>query len=189
MLDFSLRNPSVFCERGFPKRNVFLMVLSPYPFGFSRTVVFILPLLLCLIFRLLLLRFQRLVDVLGSLVGFPVGVYGNLCFVRLGRLCLIFERIGVFKAEIIISRLFVKRDISFIRVSFSILEIRNVNRLALGELLVLFIGEHFVAEHFRVVFLCLFGGFITKKKLCIFFVGVELHMGIFVRTVLKIQSL
>src|SRR5690606_31357784 len=121
MLDFSLRNPSVFCERGFPKRNVFLMVLSPYPFGFSRTVVFILPLLLCLIFRLLLLRFQRLVDVLGSLVGFPVGVYGNLCFVRLGRLCLIFQRIGVFKAEIIISLLFVKSEILFIRDSFYII--------------------------------------------------------------------
>lgn len=61
------------------------MVLSSYPFGFSRTVGVILPLLLCVIFRLLLLRFQRLVDVLGCFVGFPVGVHGNLCFVRFGK--------------------------------------------------------------------------------------------------------
>src|SRR5690606_28785593 len=162
------------------------MVSSSYPSGFSRTVGVTLPLLLSFVFRRLLLRFQRFVDVLGCLVGFPVGVYGNLCLVRFGRLYLIFQRIGVSKAEIIISPFFVQRDISFIRVSFSVLEIRNKNRLALGELLVLFIRKHFVAEHFWVVFLCLFRCFIAKKKLRIFFVGVELHMGIFVRTVLKI---
>src|SRR5699024_4020969 len=83
---FSLRNPFVFCERGFSKEKCFLMVLSSYPSGFSRKVGVILPLLLCFIFRRLLLRFQRLVDVLGCFVGFPVGIYGNLCFVRLGRL-------------------------------------------------------------------------------------------------------
>src|SRR5690606_28375516 len=145
------------------------MVLSSYPSGFRRTVGVILPLLLRFVFRLLLLRFQRLVDMLGCFVGFPVGVYGNLCFVRLGRLCLIFQRIGVFKAEIIISRLFVKRAISFIRVSFSILEIRNVNRLTVGELLVLFVGEYFIAKYFRVVSLCLLGCFIAKENLRIFF--------------------
>src|SRR5690606_16229423 len=165
------------------------MVLSSYPSGFSRTVGFILPLLLCFVFRRLLFRFQRLVDVLGRLVGFPVGVYGNLRFVRLGRLCLIFQRIGVLKVEVITPCFFVQRNVTFIGVSLSVFEIRNINRLALGELLVLFIRKHFVAEYFRVVFLCLFGGFIAKKVLWIFFVGVELYMGIFVRTVLKIQSL
>src|SRR5690606_18260799 len=165
------------------------MVLSSYPSGFSRTVGVTLPLLLSFVFRRLLLRFQRFVDVLGRFVCFPVGVYGNLCFVCLGRLCLIFQRIGVFKAEIIISRFFVQRDISFIRVSFSTLEIRNVNRLALGELFVLFVRDCFASVVFWVVFLYLFGCFIAKKKLRIFFVGIELHMGIFVRTVFIVQPL
>src|SRR5690606_26397669 len=165
------------------------MVLSSYPSGFSRTVGVILPLLLCFIFRRLLLRFQRFVDVLGCFVGFPVGIYGNLCCVRLGRLCLVFQRIGVFKAEIVIPCFFVQRNVTFIGVSSPIFEIRNVKCFALGELLVLFVRECFATVVFRVIFLCLFGGFIAKKELRIFFVGVELHMGIFVRTVLKIQPL
>src|SRR5690606_42117041 len=95
-----------------------------YPSGFSRTVGVILPLLLCVIFRLLLLRFQRLVDVLGCFVGFPLGVHGNLCFVRFGRLCLIFQRIGIFKAEIIPPCFFVQRTVAFIGVSLPIFEIQ-----------------------------------------------------------------
>src|SRR5690606_20858951 len=141
------------------------------------------------VFRRLLFRFQRFVDVLGCFVGFPVGVYGNLCFVRFGRLCLIFQGIGVLKVEIITPCFFVQRNVTFIGVSLPVFEVRNVKGLALGELLILFIGERFATVVFRVVFLCLFGGFIAKKKLRIFFVGVELHMGIFVRTVLKIQPL
>src|SRR5690606_37207992 len=137
------------------------MVLSSYPSGFSRTVRIILPLLLLCVFRRLLLRLQRFVDVLGCFVGFPVGVYGNLCFVRFGRLCLIFQRIGVLCVEIIIPCFFVQRNVTFIGVSSHIFEIRNVKCFALGELLVLFIRKHFVAEHFRVVFLCLFRCFIA----------------------------
>src|SRR5690606_41189672 len=107
--------------------------------------------------RLLLLRFWRFIDVLGCFVGFPVGVYGNLCFVRFGRLYLIFQRIGVFKAETITSRFLVQRDIPFIGVSLSVFEIRNVECLALGKLLILFIGECFATVLFRVVFLCQIG--------------------------------
>src|SRR5690606_2045402 len=106
-------------------------------------------------------------------VGFPVGVHGNLCFVRFGRLCLIFQRIGVFKAEIITPCFFVQRNVAFIGVSLPIFEIRNIKGLALGELFVLFIRERFTTVLFRVIFLYLFGGFITEKELCIFFVGVE----------------
>src|SRR5690606_1019330 len=65
----------------------------------------------------------------------------------------------------------------------------NVECLALGELVILFIGQWFATVLFRVVFLCLFGCFVTKKVPWIFFVGVELYMGIFVRTVLKIHPL
>src|SRR5690606_23016410 len=165
------------------------MVLSSYPSGFSRTVGVILPLLLSFIFRRLLFRFQRLVDVFGRFVGFSVGVYGNLCFVRFGRLYLIFQRIGVFKAEIITPCFFVQRNVAFIRVSLSVLEIRNMNRLAIGDLLLLFCLKHLVAEYFRVVVLCLFGRFIAKKVLWMSFVGVVLYMDIFVRTVLKIHPL
>src|SRR5690606_6933135 len=120
---FSLRNPSVFCERGFPRKNVFLMVLSSHSFGFSRSVRLILPLLLPRIFRLLLFRFQRLSDVLCRLVGLSLRVDGNLCFVSLGRLCLVFQCIGVSKAEIIFPCFFVQRNIPFVRLSFSVLEI------------------------------------------------------------------
>src|SRR5690606_20400062 len=165
------------------------MVLSSYPSGFRRTVGVIPPLLLSFVFRRLLLRFQRFVDVLGCFVGFPVGVYGNLCFVRFGRLCLIFQRIGVLKVELITPCFLVQRYVTFIGVSLPIFEIRNIKCFALGKLFVLFIGERFATIVFRVVFLCLFGGFITKEKLRIFFVDVELHMGIFVRAVLKIQPL
>src|SRR5690554_6921639 len=165
------------------------MVLSSYPSGFSRTVGVTLPLLLSFVFRRLLLRFQRFVYMLGRFVSFPVGVYGNLCFVRFGRLCLIFQCIGVFKAETIASRFLVERNVPFIGVSLSVFEIRNIKGLALGELLILFIGERFATVLFRVVFLCLFGCFITKEKLCIFFIGIELYMSIFVRTVFKIQPL
>src|SRR5690554_4705041 len=99
------------------------MVLSSYPSEFRRTVGVILPLLLRFVFRRLLLRFQRFVNVLGCFVGFPVGVYGNLCLVRLGRLCLIFQRIGVLKTEIVTSRFFVQRKVAFVGVSLPIFEV------------------------------------------------------------------
>src|SRR5690606_5424382 len=156
------------------------MILSSHPFGFSRSVGVTLPLLLSFVFRRLLLRFQRLSDVLCRLVGLSLAVDGDLCFVCFGRLRLIFQRIWVFKAEIITSRFFVQCNVTFIGISLPVFEIRNVKGLALGELLVLFVRDCFATVVFRVVFLCLFGCFITEKELRIFFVGVELHMGIFV---------
>src|SRR5690606_34694030 len=168
---------------------MFFIVLSSHPFGFSRSVGVVLPLLLSRIFRLLLLRFQWLSDVLCRLIGLSLGIYAYLCFVCFGRLCLVFQRIWVFKAEIIASRFFVQCNIPLIWVSLSFFEIRNIKGLALGELFVLFIRERFTTVLFRVIFLYLFGGFITEKELCIFFIGIELNMGIFVRTVLKVQSL
>lgn len=72
--------------------------LNSYSFGFSTSVGSVLPLLLCLISRRLLLRFQRFFDVFGRLVGFPVGVYGYLCPVCFGRLYFVFQLIGIFKA-------------------------------------------------------------------------------------------
>src|SRR5690606_4982691 len=170
--------------RGDFQRKMFLIVLSSHPFGFSRSVGVVLPLLLSRIFRRLLLRFQRLSDVLCRLVGLSLGVDGDLCFVCFGRLRLIFQRIWVFKAEIITSRFFVQCNIPLIRMSLPIFEIRHINSFALRELFVLFIGERFTTVIFRVLFLCLFRCFVAKKILWIFFVGVELYIGIFVRTVL-----
>src|SRR5690606_2083205 len=168
---------------------MFFIVLSSHPFGFSRSVRLILPLLLGFVFRRLLFRFQRLSDVLGCLVGLSLGVDGDLCFVSLGRLCLVFKCIGISKAEIIFSCFFVQRNIPFVRLSFSVYEIRHINSFALRELFVLFIGERFATVVFRVLFLCLLGCFVTKKVLWIFFVGVELYIGVVVRTVFKIQPL
>src|SRR5690606_31959591 len=97
--------------------------------------------------------------------------------------------IWVFKAEIIASRFLVQRYITFIRMPLSIFEIRYINSFALRELFVLFIGKRLATVVFRVFFLCLLGCFVTKKVFWIFFIGVELYIGIFVRTVLKIQLL